>query len=663
MNLNTLLVISLLFSQSSFASSINKEIWQHVVTVDRLTWQEREGQKKINKRVNDESFVRRIYLDITGRVPTYDQMLTFRQNKSIDKREKLINELLNSPGYVSNFTTFWQDLLRNKGTYGVNQDPNNIFHREYTRYMERFLFENKPYNKIVYDLLTATGKVQENPAIGYHLRDIQTGVMDTVNATARAFLGTRIGCAQCHNHRFDKWTQKDFYETTAYFQGIHAFQNISNGTRTMNRTQVNYLKEDERSKGKFSFYSNRLLDPSMGEVTYDNRKKLHYPKDYSYDNAKPNSHVKERIVFDYGPNQDKTTKSKIEAFATWVTSKENPMFSKIMANRLWKRIMGYALMNPIDDWKDNITVQNPQLFHALGEVFVELDYDIKALLKVIFNSETYQYAIDRDNEFHQENYHLQGAMMKRMSSNQINDSLLLLRHGDLAPYARISHDYFAFEDNLDELVLEYSQKLYPLLKEHMKTYNQFENSPSEPIQALQLAYLDKVKELEDYHNIGKNGFIKTSQMRTPLTTKSNKTPNKTMMMQSQGSDSHQDNKTWIQLANYAPNSFMKVFGMHDRSAPDTHVETSATLQQILKIMNSPECKNVTRRDSYLMKNLKTKEKFNQKISYLYYSIFGRAPDQQELKLALHFFSKADSEKRWQTYVLALLNSPEFYFIK
>ena len=134
------------------ASLQNKDIWKHVVTVDPISLARKGKIKKINQRVNDEDFVRRIYLDITGRIPTYEQMLQFRKSKLINKREALIDELLNSPGYVTNFTFFWQDLLRNKGTYGVRQDPGNIF-MGYTRYMERFLYENKPCDKIVYELV------------------------------------------------------------------------------------------------------------------------------------------------------------------------------------------------------------------------------------------------------------------------------------------------------------------------------------------------------------------------------------------------------------------------------------------------------------------------------------------------------------------------------
>ena len=102
------------------------------------------------------------------------------------------------------------------------------------------------------------------------------------------------------------------------------------------------------------------------------------------------------------------------------------MFAKIMANRLWKRIMGVSLLEPIDDWKDNIEVTNANLFHALGDVFVAVNYDFKAFLTVIFNSEAYQYAIDLRNQFSQDDYKVQGATLKRMSAFQLNDSLLTL---------------------------------------------------------------------------------------------------------------------------------------------------------------------------------------------------------------------------------------------
>ena len=106
---------------------------------------------------------------------------------------------------------------------------------------------------------------------------------------------------------------------------------------------------------------------------FDAEEKLTYPEHYAYDNAKPFEVVKERIVFSYG---DETVEgeSKREQFANWLVSKNNPMFARVMANRLWKRIMGVGLMEPVDDWKDNLEMQNPQLFKALGDVFGSIGF-------------------------------------------------------------------------------------------------------------------------------------------------------------------------------------------------------------------------------------------------------------------------------------------------
>ena len=131
-----------------------------------------------------------------------------------------------------------------------------------------------------------------------------------------------------------------------------------------------------------------------------------------------------------------------------------------------------------------------------------------------------------------------------------------------------------------------------------------------------------------------------------------------------GSMMHTDAKGKTVLrANYKSGDFMNVFGLSDRSSPETNVDMGATMKQILKMMNSQECKNVAKKDSFLMKEMWKKEKLNERISYLYYSLYGRAPTRKDLNIAVKFFSKGDKIDRWSKYTLALLNSPEFYFIK
>jgi hypothetical protein len=632
-------------------------LWKHVVTIDRLAWQERQGVKKINKPVSDQEFIRRVYLDITGKIPTYEQTVSFLKAKHINKRGILIDELLDSPGYVANYSNFWLDLLRNP--YGGAEDHS---HKEFIRFIERVLSENWSYDKIVKHLMTAEGSVQENQAIGFYMRDKETGTMDTLNSTVRAFLGTRLGCAQCHNHRFDKWTQKEFYESAAFFWGVDYKRTYGNGERQIMGTHQKALMKDKRFEGNLSPYANMVLRPSRAMVTYNSNDKLKYPEIYNYENAKPNEIVKARIVFDYG-DLEVSGKDRREIFANWMASKKNPMFARIMANRLWKRIMGVSLLDPVDDWKDNIEVKNPHLFTALGDVFANLDYDFKAFLSVMFNSEAYQMSIDLKNEFDDEDYKVQGALFKRMSAAQLQDSLLTLRYGNLDRFAKLNPQYFELEDKLNALSLEYKNKVVPLAKAHNRKYDRDTEEIDPAIIDLMLEYSEKVKELEGYYQVDKNGYINPNGKNTLVQNKAKKeAPTMTMMGEPITMNAGYSGKA-IRRAHYNGSDFMAVFGSTDRSAPETNVETKATMKQILKLINSPETQGIVRKDSQLMKELWKKDKMSEKVQYLYYSIYGRAPSKKDLNVATQFFKVSDKTEDWCQYVLALINSPEFYFIK
>ena len=220
-----------------------------------------------------------------------------------------------------------------------------------------------------------------------------------------------------------------------------------------------------------SDFAKRIFYPSSAKVILGpgKKKQFTYPETYIYDNAKPGEVVKPRIVFDYGPENPKGDTPR-EKFANWLTSKENTMFARVMPNRLWKRIMGYANMDPIDDYKDNIEIQNPKLFEALGDIFVDLNYDLKALLSVFFNSEAYQYAYNPKNNFDTDEYRVQGVKLKRMSAHQLQDSLKTLRYGNLDKFTRYDSDYFEFEDKINQLAIEYKNEFLSefrkIAKEH-----------------------------------------------------------------------------------------------------------------------------------------------------------------------------------------------------
>lgn len=628
------------------------DLWKHVVTIDRLAWDAREGVKKINKTVEDESYVRRVYLDITGRIPTYDQMLSFRKSKSVNKRSELVQTLLASPGYASHYTVFWQDLLRSS-------------ERTYTRYIERFLLENKKYDAIVRDLIMAKGGEEQNPAMYYYNRDSRTGPSDTFNATTRAFLGTRLGCAQCHNHRFDKWTQKEFYESSAFLQGVLYQKVLQNQGEKIINKHMEAMTNDKNYNDLSSSFK-KLINVSYERVLF--RKKtaytFNYPDNYVYDNAKPGSPVKARIVFDYG-NHKLVGETEREQFANWLASKENPMFARVMTNRLWKRIIGFANMDPIDDYKDSNTIQNKALFEILGDIFIEVDYDFKAFLSILFNTEAYLYAYDAKNEFDQDQYKVQGALMKRMSSSQLRDSLSTLQHGNLDRFMKTDPQYFEFEDKLREITHSYKREIIPAAKAYKKKNGIKIDYIDQSIVDILMKHYDKVSELEEYYGIQKNGRLENDSTRERIIAAETQESEKpTMLMNNKGSSMQGKGKgSSVSLAYRSNSEFLGLFGRSDFSFTNTGLNNTATMKQILKLTNSTEALSVTKSNSYLMKNAMAKKEVPQRVSYLYYSIFGRAPNKAEVNVAIQYCKTAENEKRWSKYVLALINSPEFYFIK
>ena len=677
---NSLLIVSAFLVLINFLNAgkfiSDQELWKHVVTVDRLAWQEREGIKKVNKIVDDKNFVRRLYLDITGKIPTYDQLTTYLKSKDINKRTLLIDELLDSPGYVGNFSNFWLDLMRGPQTSAMDMfsDNSDHHHNEFTRYIERVLKENRPYDKIVYDLMTADGSVQENQAIGFYYRDHRTNPMDTLNAATRAFLGTRLGCAQCHNHRFDKWTQKEFYESAAHLWGVTGYREFYRPEEFVWENHQAAMVKDKRFKGKFSKYSRYIFHPSRARVTFDVNKNLTYPENYRYDDVKPSSEVKERIVFGYG-DEEVEGKDRREVFAKWMTSKNNPMFARIMPNRLWKRIMGVTMLEPLDDWKDNLEINNEKLFNALGEVFVSVNYDFKALLSIIFNSEAYQLDIDLKNEFLEEDYKLQGSLLKRMSAAQLRDSLFALQYGDLDVYSRLDDQYFEFEDKVNKLAHEFKKEMIPMTKALIRSDDpanrRYCKIISDEMLDRMFDYLEKLRELEDYYDIDNEGYIKSdrAKMATLATGSEKYAKDSMMMMKSKEGDFSPKKininyeKSMVKRANYKPGELMDVFGASDHGSPDTNIKSKATMKQLLKLINSDESKSATSKDSYLMKEVMKKKKLGEKISFMYYSIYGRAPTKKDLTIASKYLDGSTKDEDWSNYALALINSPEFYFIK
>lgn len=382
---------------------------------------------KPNAGISDEIFLRRVYLDVVGRVPNYHEAKAFLESKDSAKRQKLIHELLNSDGYVSSASNFWSDLLRIKSRLlPGGQSPEAG--AAYMDWLKTALRENRPYDQMVRELLTADGAAYDNGAVGYYLRDAGMA-LDNMAVTTQIFLGTQMVCAQCHDHPFDKWTQMDYYQMAAHSSAMTSFNGLTNQREIFRELGNTRARGGER----------RMLNRAFNEILFRQRftkivmtdQKLRLPSDYAYENGKPGDVIHPLIPAGFGVSGKEEmiaseTRPPIEAYAQWMTSKDNPRFTKVVANRLWKKLLGLGVIEPVDEFTDQTKAHNPELMTYLEQTMKAVNYDLRVFQEVILNSKTYQsQAVDQEiND--PTSFAFQGPLLRRMSAEQIWDSIVSL---------------------------------------------------------------------------------------------------------------------------------------------------------------------------------------------------------------------------------------------
>ena len=398
-----------------------------------------------NKQASDEVFVRRVYLDVVGRIPTLKETTEFLASTESDKRAKLIDELIASEGYVQNFYNYWADILRLK-TQMVGGGQSLPAFYAYSRWLKDSLRENKPYDQFVREVVTADGKTYENGAVGFYIRDYNMP-LDNMAVTTQVFLGTSMVCAQCHDHPFDKWTQMDYYQMAAHTYGMTGSNGLTNpllanaiygsGTKSSKKEKKGYgapISKFDMPEGvdrkDVSRAMTEILRPLRYNTVLDSsaRRPLRLPSDYQYTDAKPKQVITPFIPasFSKDGNITKEGTNPVDAYAEWMASKDNPRFTTVIANRLWRKLMGHGLIEPVDEITDSTVPSNPALMTFLEETMKSVNYDMKAYLSAILNSAAYQReAYTKDVELG-EVYQFPGPLLRRMSSEQIWDSMVAL---------------------------------------------------------------------------------------------------------------------------------------------------------------------------------------------------------------------------------------------
>ena len=292
---------------------------------------------------DDATFLRRVTLDVAGRLPTGEEARKFLADKDAAKREAWVEQLLESESYADFFANKWSSILRNKRDKETFTSGNYIFHD----WLRAVLRENMPYDKMVRQVLTASGEIGRNPAVAWYRQVAKDS--EQVEDVAQLFLGVRIQCARCHHHPFEKWAQQDYYGLTAFFSRVG--------------------RKDGLAPDEPRIFHNR----GMAQATNPKTQKV----------VKP-SGLGEKAV-ELTADDDPRV-----ALADWITKKQNPFFARTLVNRYWKHFFGRGLVDPEDDMRETNPPTNRPLLDALARNFIDSGFDLKALVRSICRSNAYQ---------------------------------------------------------------------------------------------------------------------------------------------------------------------------------------------------------------------------------------------------------------------------------
>jgi hypothetical protein len=307
----------------------------------------------------DGEFLRRVSLDITGTLPTAKEAEQFLADPDPHKRAKLVDDLLGRPAYVSYFALKWGDILRNKrdGIVGVGGKGERT--QALHAWLKESFAENKSYARFVREILTATGDFTgpaAQPPVGWYvvLRTPEALVDDT----AQVFLGTRIQCAQCHHHPYEKWSQDDYWGLAAFFARVQL---------------VNPKNPKVNPKAKLGLNDLRVVLRPGGSVTG--------PHGKSYTKPRPLDGDELDVAESEDPRQ---------MLVDWMVRPDNPFFARALANRYWAHFFGRGIVEMADDLRVSNPPSNDALLDALARDFIKHEFDLKHLIRTICASKTFQ---------------------------------------------------------------------------------------------------------------------------------------------------------------------------------------------------------------------------------------------------------------------------------
>jgi len=325
---------------------------------------------------DDSTFIRRASIDITGRLPTAEQARQFVEDKDPNKRNKLIDYLLENPGYGDYFANKWAMVLRNKRV-GNNNSPSFRFHD----WVRRQIQKNVPYDQFVRGVLASSGDVETTPT-AFWFTNVTTANAQAEDV-AQLFLGMRVQCARCHHHPFEKWSQNDYYGFQAFFSQV--------GRKTSRRGLQNgsVYHRGGRATARNPRSGENLVPTGLGGEP------LEIP---AYEDPR-------------------------HALVDWMAQPENPFFARALVNRYWKHFFGRGIVDPEDDMRVTNPPTNPELLDALAKSFVDSKFDMKQLIRTICQSNVYQLSSEPNEYNKDDKQNFSSFYPRRLNAEPLYDAI------------------------------------------------------------------------------------------------------------------------------------------------------------------------------------------------------------------------------------------------
>lgn len=562
-------------------------------------------------KIDDYTFIRRAYLTIIGRIPTATEIEKYTSS-SFSSRSVLIDSLLSHPGFVSHQLNWMSDLLRIQDRpANTNTNIGGI----YRQWVREALEENMPYDQLARALIASSGEVLSgSPEVSYYLRD--RGMQeDNLSHTVRVFMGTRLQCAMCHDHPFDRWTQREFYEMTAFTSGIG---NVTIKEQNKKIGQLSKLIRTEAgpNAGRFTNFRNQVRDGISFGIDNNGTGKIKLPRDFASETGEPGDIVyANAILAPQAKLSSENSSGSRTVFSEWITDPVNPRFSLVIANRLWKRVFGIGVIEPVDTLTDDTAASNEPLITFLEKLMVSVDYDTKEYMRVLLNTDLFSRASVKSDPGPPESFSFSGVPLRRMTGEQVWDSLVVLVYNDIDDQSRNPGD-------LSSRLMTLNQRYKDMSAEEI--LNDFKAIAGQGTTRNIYDYIvtdtDKKKKLPD----GK--LVRSSYLKYPES-------GGHLIRQFGGSDKEQ-----IENSNYEPNT-----------------------TQVLSLLNGFVERNILgNKNADFIVSMKNEKNVNKQIESVFISTLGREPTIKETSQLKTMITKPDG---WKHVAWIMLNSHEFMFIK